>query len=277
MKKEKPADAALGPVEEHEAEEVRQRTSISAHVVYHSILAEGESELRRPTSALAFSGLAAGLSMGFSFLMEGLLRAQLPETKWAPLIAKFGYSLGFLIVILGRQQLFTENTLTPLLPVLEQRSWRVLLNMLRLWAAVFVANWIGTMAFAWFVSHPSVIDESSRPALLEIGRKAMDQDFWTTLVKSVYAGWLIALLVWLLPFAEAARVWVIILMTYAIALGSFNHVIAGSVDTFYLVMMREKTFGQYLLGFMLPTFLGNVIGGIALVTALAHGQVKAGQ
>src|SRR5579883_3111500 len=95
----------------HEEKQVQQRTAISAHIVYEAILAEGESELERSTSALVYSGLAAGLSMGFSFLTEGFLRARLPDASWTPLVAKLGYAMGFLIVILGRQQLFTENTL----------------------------------------------------------------------------------------------------------------------------------------------------------------------
>lgn len=264
-------------VEEHEAEEVRERTAIGAHVVYEAILAEGKSELARPTSALAFSGLAAGLSMGFSFLTEGFLRASLPDAGWAALIAKFGYSMGFVIVILGRQQLFTENTLTPILPVLAERKWETLRNTLRLWVTVFLANWVGTIAFAWVVSHELVTGGAVQAALTDIGSEAMRHGFWTVLIRAIFAGWLIALLVWLLPFAEAARLWVIILMTYLIALGSFNHVVAGSVDTFYLVARHEKSWGEYFGRFLVPALLGNIIGGTALVAALAHGQVKAGK
>ena len=100
-------------VEQQDAEE---RSAPSGKVVYKAILKEGEEELARPSSALFWSGLAAGLSMGFSMIAEGLLTNYLPDAHWRPLVAKFGYSVGFLIVILGRQQLFTENTLTPILP-----------------------------------------------------------------------------------------------------------------------------------------------------------------
>ncbi|EEF60966.1 formate/nitrite transporter family protein [Pedosphaera parvula] len=259
-----------------EEEEVQHRTAIGAHVVYEAILKEGEQELSRPASALAFSGLAAGLSMGFSFLTQGFLEAHLPATKWAPLVAKLGYSVGFLIVILGRQQLFTENTLTPVLPFLRHPNIRTLSQIARLWIAVFLANWVGTMLFAWVLGHSSIIEDSSRDTFLKIGRQAMGDSFGGTMLKAVFAGWLIALLVWLLPYAETGRVTVIIIMTYVIALGSFSHIIAGSVDTFYLVALHDRTFGQYLIQFMLPTLIGNIIGGIALVTALNHAQVVAG-
>jgi formate-nitrite transporter family protein len=103
-------------------QEIHERSSPTGAVVYAAIRKEGDEELERATAALAWSGLAAGLSMGFSFATEAMLRAALPETPWRPLIAKLGYSVGFLIVVLGRQQLFTENTLTVILPVLRRRS-----------------------------------------------------------------------------------------------------------------------------------------------------------
>lgn len=106
-----------------------------------------EKELRRSSDALFWSGLAGGLSMGFSFLGEALLRSHLPDAPWRPLVAKLGYSFGFLIVILGSQQLFTENTLTPMVPLLKEKTREMLRDVLRLWTVVFGANMIGTLLF----------------------------------------------------------------------------------------------------------------------------------
>src|SRR3954447_1483121 len=106
---------------ETDREEAEERTSPSAHIVYEAIRKEGRHELERKSSSLAWSGLAAGMSMGFSFLTEALLRDHLPDAVWAPLVIKLGYSIGFLIVILGRQQLFTQHTLTVILPLLLQK------------------------------------------------------------------------------------------------------------------------------------------------------------
>src|SRR4051812_34111347 len=113
----------------HEAEEAERRTAPSGRIVYKTILNEGNEELARSSSALFWSGLAAGLSMGFSMIAQAFLASYLPDAHWRPLVAKFGYSIGFLIVILGRQQLFTENTLTPILPLLVERSSRALRNV----------------------------------------------------------------------------------------------------------------------------------------------------
>src|SRR4051794_34634138 len=124
-------------------EQGEERSSPSAHVVYEAILSEGEDELKRKSSSLGWSGLAAGLSMGFSFLTEGVLHHHLPAEHWLPLVSKFGYSVGFLIVILGRQQLFTENTLTVILPLLTHKTLSVFWNVLRLWSVVLTANLLG--------------------------------------------------------------------------------------------------------------------------------------
>ncbi len=262
--------------EQKDKEEAEQRSTASAHVVHEAILMEGREELERPTSALAWSGLAAGLSMGFSLVAEGLLRVHLPDTPWRPLVAKLGYSVGFLFVVLGRQQLFTENTLTAILPLLdEQHKGRTLVNVIRLWAVVLAANLVGAVAFAYVAARTTAFDEHVRAAFLDIGKEAMRQGPWTVLVRGIFAGWLIALMVWLLPVAETARVGVIVIVTYVVGLAQFSHIIAGAVETSYVVIAREAGVGRWLGGWVLPTLAGNVIGGVSLVAALNHAQVVA--
>ncbi len=255
---------------------VRRRMAPRAIVVYEAIRREGEDELRRPSWALAWSGLAAGLSMGFSLVAEGLFVTNLPDTPWRQLISKFGYSVGFLIVVLGRQQLFTENTLTPVLPLLRKPSAIILTHVLRLWTVVFAANMIGTLLFAWMIGTTSIFRPEVLETFTQLGLESMEGDFVTTLLRAVFAGWLIALMVWLLPFAETARVTVIIIITYIIGLGGFSHIIAGSVEAFFAVVVGAAPLGDVLMKFTLPTLVGNVIGGVSLVAALNHAQVVAG-
>src|SRR4051812_21563295 len=133
---------------EVEEQEVEERSAPKGAVVYKAIAKEGEDELDRSTSALAWSGLAAGLSMGFSFLVPALIHAGLPDEKWRPLVVNFGYAVGFLIVVLGRQQLFTENTLTPILPLLHNRDLHTLWRGLRLWGLVLPPNTPPARGFA---------------------------------------------------------------------------------------------------------------------------------
>ena len=262
--------------QQSEHDEAHERSAPSGKVVYKAILKEGEDEVERSSSSLFWSGLAAGLSMGFSLFAEAVLRTRLPQREWTPLVAKLGYSVGFLIVILGRQQLFTENTLTPVLPLLQRKDAKTLGNMLRLWAIVLAANLLGALAVALVAAKTSAFDPDVRETFLRIGHETMKHGFGTTLLRAVFAGWLIALIVWLLPFAETARVFVIIVITYVIGICHFSHVIAGSINTFVLAWAGDTGWGTVLGRFVLPTLLGNTLGGVTLVAALNHAQVVAG-
>jgi formate/nitrite transporter FocA (FNT family) len=260
----------------HVEQEAHERSSPSGKVVYKAILKEAEDELERPSAALFWSGLAAGLSMGFSLVADGVLRTRLPDRDWTPLVTKLGYSIGFLVVILGRQQLFTENTLTPVLPVLQRKDGKSLGNMLRLWGVVLVANLLGALAFGLVAAKTTAFDHELRETFFKIGHEAMRHGFATTLLRAVFAGWLIALIVWLLPFAEAARIYVIIIITWLIGVGHFSHVIAGAVDAFTLAWAGQRGWGEVLGKFLLPTLIGNTLGGVTLVAALNHAPVVAG-
>jgi formate-nitrite transporter family protein len=260
-----------------ERKQVEERLAIGAHVVYETIRREGEEELHRKVSALWWSGLAAGLSMGFSFIAEGLLMSHVPDAPWRLLVSRAGYSVGFLIVVLGRQQLFTENTLTVFLPVLLNKKLSTLFRMLRLWGVVLTANLVGTFLFALVIARTRIFDPHTRLCLMQIGAAHMELSFGVTLVRAIFAGWLIALMVWLLPGAESARVSIIIILTYLIGIGGFNHIIAGSTTVFYLVVTKSISLGTYFVQFFAPTLIGNIIGGMALVAALGHAQVVAGK
>ena len=259
-------------VEQKQEEEIIDRTAPPGEVIYEAIYAEGEHELYRNSTELALSGLAAGLSMGFSMLGEGLLREYLPDAEWAPLLTKFGYSLGFLVVILGRQQLFTKNTLTVILPLLREKRAGMLLNVARLWSIVFAMNIIGTFVFAALAAKSSVFTPATRAEFSQMGAHAVETGFGTLLLRGILAGWLVALMVWLLPFAESARIWVIIILSYLIGLADLPHIIAGSVETFFVVCTGTLGLGAYLFRFVLPVVIGNVIGGVALVAVGAHAE-----
>ncbi len=244
-------------------------------VMIHDIIRQdGERELQRSIRALAWSGLGAGLSMGFSFLMLAVIRAYLPDSPWRILVSGFGYTTGFLIVVLGRQQLFTESTLTAVLPVLTQRTVASILKMLRLWGVVLLANILGTFLFAWLMSVPALFNDEVTRAFSDVGLEALKDPFWPMAIKSMLAGWLIALMVWLLPSAGQSRLLLILIITYTVAIMHASHLIAGSVEAAYLVVMGQLSVSDYFGHFFAPTFLGNVLGGTSLVALLNHAPVR---
>ena len=260
-----------------EEKQVEERVAIGPQVVYETIRREGEEELSRTVTALAWSGLAAGLSIGFSFLAQALLWAHLPDQPWRPLITALGYCVGFLIVILGRQQLFTENTLTVILPLLLKKNAKVGLQVLRLWATVLTANIAGTFLFALVVARTAMFGAATHAAMTSIALAHTGQPFALSFLRAVFAGWLIALMVWLLPGADASRISIIIIITYLVGLGGLNHIVAGSTTVLFLVASGSLPLTSYLFGFLIPTLLGNIVGGVSLVAALGHAQVKGGK
>jgi formate/nitrite transporter FocA (FNT family) len=270
-------DAPATLTKRSEMRQVEERVAIGAHIVHETIKREGEDEFKRTSSALAWSGLAAGLSMGFSLVAEALLSGHLPERAWTPLISKVGYSVGFLIVVLGRQQLFTESTLTAILPLLSKRNVATALSVARLWSVVLLANLVGTCIFAFCIARTGIFNSETKQMLALVSMPAPDSSFWVVLMRAIFAGWLIALMVWMLPAAESAKVSIIIIVTYLIGLGGFNHVIAGSNKIFYEIAVGNLTWSYFLTQFFAPTLIGNMLGGISLVAFLGHAQVVAGK
>ena len=261
---------------EKQQQEAGERTSVSAVVVHEAIRQDGEEELDRPVSALAWSGLAAGMSMGFSFVAQALAYSHLPDAPWRPLLVRLGYPLGFLIVIIGRQQLFTENTLTAIIPLLAHRNWSIFLRVLRLWAVVLVANLLGAHLFAWVVGNTPMFSGEVQHAMLKLARGAMQVTFGAAILRGIFAGWLIAMVVWMLAAIDQGRVAVIIILTYVVGLAELTHIIAGSVEVLFLAMVGDRSWWSVVIGYLIPTLLGNIIGGVSLTAAVNHAQVVAG-
>ena len=130
-----------------EADDVEEMSSPRTPAIYEIVRRLGDEEMDRPITSLWWSGVAAGLSISFSLLAQGILQAHLPEASWTPLIGSLGYSVGFLVV-LSRQQLFTESTVTAVLPVMASLALADLWRLVRLWGIVLVANLVGTLTAA---------------------------------------------------------------------------------------------------------------------------------
>jgi formate/nitrite transporter FocA (FNT family) len=266
-----PAAGADSPhLEKAERAQAARHSAPPALVIHEVLREEGEQELKKRPSAVAWSGLAAGMSMGFSFLCMALITSMLPETKWRPLIASAGYTVGFVITILGRQELFTESTLTAVLPLLMRRDRQTLLAVLRFWAIVLAANLAGTALFALLLMQNGLFAREVDASLARIAQASVGVPFGTTLLRAVLAGWLIALMAWLLPSARGARLFVILLLTFVVALGGLSHVVAGSVEAAYAVFRGDASIRDYAFGFLAPTLIGNTMGGVTLVALLNH-------
>jgi formate/nitrite transporter FocA (FNT family) len=260
-------------LEPNEQERVADFEPLRGKEIHEILRMEGESELERALGPLIWTGLAAGLSMGFSFATQALLHAGLPDTPWRHLIAALGYSVGFVIIILGRQQLYTESTLTAVLPLLTKRDLPTARTTLRLWAAVLAANIVGTWLFASALAWGHPLPPDAARSLGRLADEAVAGTFAHTLFRGIFAGWLIALMVWLLPSARSAKLFVIVLITYLVSLARLPHIIAGSTEAAYAVLIGHRLLADYWLTFFVPTLIGNTIGGVCLVAMLNHAPV----
>lgn len=253
---------------------VRAASNLAPKLLYEVIRHEGEEELSRTTRSLIWSGIAAGIMISFSVVGEAILRTYLPDTPSRYLVENFGYSLGFLIVIMGRMQLFTENTITTVLPVIHAPGLGKFLAMLRLWGIVLVANVVGAFLVASLFAFTPVLPSEITPAMISLSEHATGFDPSVAFFRAIPAGILVAAIVWMLPQAESAAFFLIGFFTWLIAAGDFTHIVAGSVEMAYLMVQGMLPAEVAMTDFFLPVLAGNVMGGTVVFTLLAYGQVR---
>ena len=192
---------------EEDDDRIEDRSPLRPGMIYEVIRREGDEEMSRSNRSLILSGFAAGLAISMSFVAEAMIGRRLPDTGWGELLADFGYSIGFVIVIIGRLQLFTEHTVTAVLPVAYAPTPRNIARLLRLWAVVLAANVVGATIAAGFFMTTGALPDEGVEAVLKIGRHLTHDPFWIVMAKGVGAGFLIAALVWMLPAAGAPIHW----------------------------------------------------------------------
>ncbi|HEO1688856.1 TPA: formate/nitrite transporter family protein [Citrobacter freundii] len=245
-----------------------------AMAIHEHIRQDGEKEMERDAMALLWSAIAAGLSMGASLLAKGIFHVQLEGVPGGFLLENLGYTFGFIIVIMARQQLFTENTVTAVLPVMQNPTLGNFGLLMRLWSVVLLGNIIGTGVAAWAFEHMPIFDEETRDAFVKIGMDVMKNSPVEMFSNAIISGWLIATMVWMFPAAGAAKIVVIILMTWLIALGDTTHIVVGSVEILYLVFNGTLHWSDFFWPFALPTLAGNICGGTFIFALMSHAQIR---
>ena len=245
-----------------------------AMAIHEHIRQDGEKEMERDAMALLWSAIAAGLSMGASLLAKGIFHVQLEGVPGGFLLENLGYTFGFIIVIMARQQLFTENTVTAVLPVMQNPTLGNFGLLMRLWSVVLLGNIIGTGVAAWAFEHMPIFDEETRDAFVKIGMGVMKNTPVEMFSNAIISGWLIATMVWMFPAAGAAKIVVIILMTWLIALGDTTHIVVGSVEILYLVFNGTLHWSDFFWPFALPTLAGNICGGTFIFALMSHAQIR---
>ncbi|HEY2380855.1 MAG TPA: formate/nitrite transporter family protein [Terriglobia bacterium] len=248
---------------------------LTAHEIFELTLHHARDEVARPWTALSISGIGGGITMGLTGLSVGLVTWLLGDMPLTRLITAAVYPIGFLAVIIGRAQLFTENTLYPVVLVLTEK--RYLLATLRLWAAVYAGNWLGSLLFAALAVKTSALNPGVRATLIDLGTRAVQYPFVTVFWSGVVAGWLLALVAWLVTGShwttgQALMTWT---MTFVLGLGKFDHCVANSGEILSAVLSGTVSSATYTYWLVAAT-VGNIAGGVIMVSLLNYGQVRIG-
>jgi len=263
------------PPPAQDAQKNRERPS--AEEIYQQVASNARQELGRSTVSLVISGFAGGTFMGLSALGTAIALAMLAPAGSSPsgtveFIAKMFYPLGFIVVILGRSQLFTENTLYPVALVLSEK--RHFWNTMRLWAAVLPSNVLGAFAFACLASLTHALKPEFVQSLAALGVEAIHNTPATIFWSGVMGGWIIALAAWLVSGSHSitGSVMIIWMLTFVVGLGNFAHCIATSGEVFVAILTHQAVWASYPAWFF-PAVAGNICGGVGMVTILEYGQV----
>jgi formate/nitrite transporter FocA (FNT family) len=253
----------------------------SAQDIYEQVANNARQELGRSSISLGISGFAGGIFMGLSAMGNAIAIAMLTPVGSIPssatlFIGKMFYPLGFIAVILGRSQLFTENTLYPVALVLAEKNhfWQTL----RLWAVVLPFNVVGALAFAVLASRTQALPPAVLQSLGQLGLEAANHPAATIFWSGVMGGWIIATVAWLVSGSHSitGSAMIIWMLAFVVGLGNFAHCIAASGEVFAAILTGRASWIAFPNWF-LPAVAGNICGGVGMVTLLEYGQVIVGK
>ena len=235
-------------------------------------MTEGLHAMQRSVTGLSLSGLSAGLDIGFSLFLMAAMQTLAGEYFSQPVLRMVNanlYAVGFIFVVLGRSELFTEQTTLAVLPVLGRHA--SLARLGRLWAIVYVSNLVGAALFAELTvligPRLQIIDVA---ALGEIAAAVTEHPWLAILLSAVLAGWLMGLMSWLVAARDTiSQIIVVWLVATVIGFTQLHHAIVGSVEVLAGVFAGRATlasFGHFLLW----ATIGNAIGGGVFVAVLKY-------
>lgn len=252
------------------------RLRASAADIYERVKHDAAEELERPLAALAFSGLFAGATVGFGAVAAAAASLALAGHQDGRLIGALFFPIGFIVVIIGRAQLFTENTLYPVTLVLDER--RHLAATLRLWGIVLSANLIGALLFALLVTKTSALPGDVVAKVADQGHDATTGSWMSFFWSAVFGGWLIALVAWLIQsgaevIGQVALIWT---LAFVVGLTGLDHCVSTTVEVLCSLLKGDIHFG-HAMAWLAAVILGNVAGGVLITALLNYGQVRAGE
>jgi formate/nitrite transporter FocA (FNT family) len=245
------------------------RDRFDADEVFQRIIAAADEEVETGTRELFFSSLAAGFAITITYLVYASLTA---KTDGDPITSALLYPLGFVFIILGSYQLYTENTLPPVALVLERLASLPLL--LHTWLVVLLGNFTGGALGALVLAETGVFSAAAAAAATDLAMKGIEASPTDLFFKAVFAGLIVAGVVWIdYSVRDSITRFVLIFVAFlAIPYANLFHVVVSFTETLYLVFNGQTAVVSGLLGFVAPVLVGNTLGGVLLVTVVNYFQ-----
>ncbi|ELY35530.1 formate/nitrite transporter family protein [Natronorubrum tibetense] len=245
------------------------RDRFTSEEIFERVIVDADEEISRSYRELFFSGLAAG----FAITLTVLLYASMTHAAGGiPLIGALLYPIGFVYIILGNYQLYTENTLPPVALVIERMA--SVPAMLGMWGIVLLGNVLGGALGATALAYGGVFSPEVSETAIEIGMTGIETEWIALFFKAAFAGLIVAGIVWL-DFGvrnSTARFLLVYMAFLAIPLGNLFHVVVASTEVVYLVLLGQVGLLHGAYNFALPVLLGNTFGGVLLVTLVNYFQ-----
>jgi len=275
----------MAPQDEAEDHEPDQRTSrsgvpaegavvqdrFSSDELFQRIIAAADEELTSSRRELFFSGIAAGFAITITFLMYVSLSA---STNEDPILSVLLYPIGFIYIIIGGYQLYTENTLPPVALTLERLA--SVTALFRHWSIVLAGNFVGGALGALALAHTGVFDPATADMAIKIAEKGLKEDSLDLFFKGAFAGLIVAGVVWVEYAARdtISRIIVVYIAFLCIPLGNLYHVVVSFTEVVYLLALGRVALATGMLDFVIPVLLGNTLGGVVLVTVVNYYQTS---
>jgi formate/nitrite transporter FocA (FNT family) len=252
----------------------------TAPEIFEPLVKAGEVELQRGPKDLALSGFIAGLDIGFGPLAMAVVAGRLHEAFHLAMaqtlfFGSFLYPLGFVVVVMGQSELFTENTLTPVAGLLAGEG--SVGKLAKRWAIVLACNTVGTVVFSLVAAHTSIVFAPYGPIYRAMGMPLVSHSFLQATLAAVFGGWLVALMAWLIEATRGSLTHLIIIymLTYLLVGLDLYHCVIGSIDVLLAMFAGAPiTWARWLTAFLAPAVVGNAIGGVIFVTGLKAFQAR---
>jgi formate-nitrite transporter family protein len=229
-------------------------------------------ELQRPAAGLLISGLLAGTGIGVGVFLIVAIMTLADDSVPHLVVAILGanaYSVGFILVIMGRMDLFTEYTTLALLPLLDGEASFFLVT--RMWVLVYVSNLIGCLLFAFLiVLLAPALKVAETDVFLSLAHEIVEHPWWVIVLSGSIAGWLMGLLSWLVTASRdtISQVLFAWLIGTTIGLGRLHHVITGSLEVLAGMLAGATIVPADFGYFLMWTTLGNIIGGVVFAVLI---------